>query len=246
MQSLIIHMASATARAGNTARLMHDLPNAQVVEAVNGRDPAQVADVATHPGTLHIPRYPFPLTPSEIGVFQSHRRCWQHVIDQGWDMALIVEDDLRVDSPRLSRALALIDQHATPDMYIRLPVKQRETTVQTLAQDGDMALILPRVIALQCCCQVVGRNAAQRLLDASLEIDRPVDTWLQMHWATGQPIHSLLPNGNAEIAGQIGGSTIQQKTRTSGKLMRELKRAFYRTRVAMRPQRQPGALVIRK
>ncbi len=236
MQSLIIHMSTATARAANTAQLMRDLPNAQIVEAVNGRDPAQVADVVTHPGTLHRPHYPFPLTPAEIGVFQSHRRCWQMIVDNGWDMALIVEDDLRVDPPRFARAMALVAAHATPDMYIRLPVKNREIPARTLATDADMALILPRVVALQCCCQAVGREAARRLLNASQEIDRPVDTWLQMHWATGQPVHSLLPNGNAEIAGQIGGSTIQTKTRTSGKLMREFRRAAYRARINRRPQ----------
>lgn len=236
MQSLIIHMASATARAENVARLMRDLPDAQIIEAVDGRDPAQVAGIATHPGNLHIPRYPFPLAPPEIGVFQSHRRCWRQIVDQGWDMALIAEDDLAVDPRHLTRALALITAHATPDMYVRLPVKDREQPVETLARDGDMALILPRVIALQCCCQVVGRDAARQLLDASREIDRPVDTWLQMHWATGQPIHSLLPNGNAEIARDIGGSTIQTRTRTSGKLRRELRRAWYRAQVRMLPQ----------
>ncbi|AXI44931.1 glycosyl transferase family 25 [Sulfitobacter sp. SK012] len=236
MHSLIIHMPSATARAENAAKLLQGLPNASLVEAVNGRDPAQIAAVATAPGTLYRPHYPFALIPAEIGVFQSHRRCWQRIIDEGWDMAVIVEDDLEIDPPQFARALQLVADHATPEMYIRLPVKQRETPAHTLAEDGDMALILPKLIALQCCCQVVGRDAAARLLAASVQIDRPVDTWLQMHWATGQPVHTLLPNGNAEIAGQIGGSTIQQKTRTSGKLMREIKRAVYRARLHFKPQ----------
>ena len=75
MNSLIIHMSTSTARHANVARLLQDLPDAQVVEAVNGRDPTQVADVRTHSGNLHSPSYPFALTPAEIGVFQSHRKC---------------------------------------------------------------------------------------------------------------------------------------------------------------------------
>lgn len=237
MRSLIIHMASSTARRENVDRLMRDLPNAEVVEAVNGRDPGQISDVIRTDGTTFAPHYPFPLRPAEIGVFQSHRRCWQRILDQGWDYALITEDDLQVDPRRLAIALDLVDRHGTPDMYIRLPVKQREKPAAVLAEQGGVQFILPRVIGLQCICQVVGRDAAQRLLDVTARIDRPVDTFLQMHWISDQPIHAILPNGNAEVAHQIGGSTIQTKTRASGKLARELKRTLYRTQISLRPQR---------
>ncbi|MBM1815869.1 glycosyltransferase family 25 protein [Pseudosulfitobacter pseudonitzschiae] len=236
MQSLIIHMSSSVARRPNATRLLSDLPDAQLVEAVNGRDPDQIKNVDIHAGNLLKPRYPFAMRPAEIGVFESHRKCWQHIVDAGWDFALIVEDDLQVEPQRLDRALRLITAHATPDMYVRLPVKQREQAARVVAEDDDIAFILPRVIGLQCICQVVGRGAAETLLNQSRQLDRPVDTWLQMHWATGQPVHTVLNAGNAEIANQIGGSTIQKKTRTSGKLMREIKRWRYRRAVAARPQ----------
>ena len=237
MHSLIIHMPGSTARRPNVDKLLQDLPQAKVIEAVNGRDPEQIAGIETFGGDLHDPHYPFPLTPAEIGVFQSHRKCWRMIIDEGWDYAMIVEDDLAISLPEMARALTMIEAYMTPDMYLRLPPKMREQPAQIVAKDGDMRLILPKRIGLQCCCQVVGRVAAQQLLARSDQIDRPIDTWLQMHWITGQPVHALLPNGNAEIAGQIGGSTIQQKTRTSGKLMREFNRALYRTRVKLRPQK---------
>ncbi|MDK3019896.1 glycosyltransferase family 25 protein [Pseudodonghicola flavimaris] len=236
MHSLIIHMSSSTARRPNAERLLRDLPDAQLIEAVDGRDPGAIAGVRTAPGNLYRPQYPFPLRPAEIGVFLSHRRCWQRILDEGWDYALIAEDDLSVEPERLQRALALIDRAATPEMYIRLPVKQRETPARVLAEDGDIRFILPKVIALQCICQVVGRGAAARMLKATEAIDRPVDTFLQMHWITHQPVHAILSLGSREIASEIGGSTIQQKTRARGKLTREFRRAVYRTQVALRPQ----------
>ena len=237
MHSLIIHMTSSTARRDNVDRLLHDLPDARVVNAVDGRDPLQIADVRRMNGNAFSPHYPFALRPAEIGVFQSHRRCWQQIVDEGWDYALIVEDDLRVDPAKFAVVLEMIREKGTADMYIRLPVKARETPAAILAERGNSRLILPRIIGLQCICQVVGRNAARRLLVASETIDRPVDTFLQMHWVTGQPVHAILPNGNAEVAQQIGGSTIQVKTRGSGKLLRELKRAWYRTLIKIRLQR---------
>lgn len=236
MRSMIIHMSGSTRRRGNVDRLLADLPNAEVIEAVDGRDAAQIAGVRRSDGTRFTPHYPFPLRPAEIGVFQSHRRCWQRILDDNLDFALIAEDDLRVTPAMLSRALALIAAHATPEMYIRLPVKARETPAGVLAADDEMRLVLPRIIGLQCICQVVGRGAAERLLAATETIDRPVDTFLQMHWITGQPIHAILPNGNAEVAQEIGGSTIQIRTDTRGKLAREIKRALYRARLHLHPQ----------
>jgi GR25 family glycosyltransferase involved in LPS biosynthesis len=230
-------MSSATKRAENVQRLLEELPQAEIVEAVNGKDPQQIAGVHWQNGDLHSPYYPFPLSKAEIGVFQSHRKCWQKIIDDDLDYALIVEDDLQVDPPRLKKALKLVEAHATPDMYIRLPIKKREWAAQTVAQNGSMTFILPRVIALQCVCQVVGKNAARKLLAATEQIDRPVDTFLQMHWETGQPIHAILPNGNQEVAHEIGGSTIQTQVRGLKNISRELKRAWYRVQVALKPQR---------
>ncbi|WP_254430786.1 glycosyltransferase family 25 protein [Ruegeria arenilitoris] len=237
MRSFIIHMSSSTARRPNAEQLCADLPSAELIEAVNGRDPAQIAGVTLHPGNLHRPHYPFALRPAEIGVFESHRRIWRKMVDEGIDLAITAEDDLRIDPDRMNAALDLLRPIATPDHYIRIPVKQRETAAQTLAERDGLRLILPKVIGLQCVCQVVGRKAAERLLAATDRIDRPVDTFLQMHWITGQPVHALLGSGNQEVAGEIGGSTIQTKPPLTDKLTREFKRAAYRAQLHLHPQR---------
>jgi len=236
MHSLIIHMSGSTARRPNAEALLRALPDARLVEAVDGRDPAQVTGVRIRPGDAFLPRYPFPLAPGEIGCFLSHRRCWRRILTEGWEYALIVEDDLAIDPARLRAALDLIAEQATPDSYIRLPVKPREKPARVLAESAGLSLILPKVIGLQTVAQVVGRGTAERLLSATATIDRPVDSLLQMHWITGQPVHSLLGSGARELTDDLGGSTIQKKTRAGGKLAREFKRAAYRAQVALRPQ----------
>ncbi len=241
MRSFVIHMSSSTARRANADQLCNDLPNAELFEATNGRDPDQIADVRLHPGTLHKPHYPFDLRPAEIGVFQSHRRLWQKLVDEEIDLAIITEDDLSVDPDKMAQAIKMLHAIASPDHYIRIPVKQREVAAHTLAEQDGLSLILPKVIGLQCVCQMVGRNAAKRLLKATDQIDRPVDTFLQMHWITGQPIHALLGSGNREVARDIGGSTIQTKPPFSDKLTREVKRAAYRAQLHLHPQRPPAS-----
>ncbi len=237
MQSFIIHMPSSIARRPNAERLLQILPDARLVDAVDGRDPVHSAGVPVLQGIHLSPPYPFGLLAGEIGCFLSHRKCWQSIADGTDDYALVAEDDLALDPDRWRDVMTLIEAHATAQSFIRLPAKNRERALTVQGHSGPARLFLPRVIGLQTICQVVGREAARRLLTASGIIDRPVDSFLQMHWVTGQRIQTILPNGVTERTAETGGSTIQIKPRTSGKLMRELRRAMYRAQVRRRPQK---------
>ncbi len=237
MKSLIIHMSASTARRDNADQLVEILPNPRLVEAVDGRDDVQIKGARVVSGTHLDPHYPFPISPAEIGCFLSHRKCWQIIADGPAPFALIAEDDLGINPIIWTDVLRLIERHADADSFIRIPVKESETPAFTLGTEGIARLFVPRVIGLQTVCQIVGRRAARRLLAASAIIDRPVDTFLQMHWATGQAIHTILPNGTRELTAETGGSTIQKKTRISAKLTREINRTLYRSKVRRRPQR---------
>ncbi|MFS4581875.1 glycosyltransferase family 25 protein [Phaeobacter sp. C3_T13_0] len=236
MRSYIIHMTGDQKRVQNVTRLMADLPQPEVVEAVNGRAILDQGDVALRNGDLHAPSYPFPLRAGEVGCFLSHRKCWQKIAAGSDPFGLIVEDDLAINPRKWRDVMELIDEHASTDHFIRLPAKLRETPIHTIAQQRDAQLFLPRRIGLQTVAQVVGKAAAARLLVATEILDRPVDTFLQMHWVHGQPVHTIIPNGVSELTEALGGSTIQSRP-SGGKLAREFKRMFYRGQIALRSQR---------
>ncbi len=237
MRSFIIHMPGDAKRAPNAQKLLQLLPNAEIVDAVIGKDVMASGQITPQPGNIHAPHYPFPLGAGEVGCFLSHRACWQRIVDLDLDYALITEDDLSLDLDLWNEALDLIANHASVESFFRLPAKRRETPAATIDRGPHAELFLPRVIGLQTVCQVVGKAAARRLLGASERLDRPVDTFLQMHWITQQQIHTILPNGVSEITDQVGGSTIQKKNRSGSKLAREFKRALYRAKVSSQPQR---------
>ncbi len=237
MRSFIIHMSGDAKRAPNAQKLLDLLPNAEIVDAIIGKAVMASGQITPQPGNIHSPRYPFPLGAGEVGCFLSHRACWQRIVDLDLDYALITEDDLSLDLDLWSEALDLIATHANADSFIRLPAKRREASAHTVDRGPHAELFLPRVIGLQTVCQVVGKTAARRLLDATEVLDRPVDTFLQMHWITQQQIHTILPNGVSEITDQVGGSTIQKKNRSGSKVAREFKRAMYRAKVSSQPQR---------
>lgn len=236
MHSYIIHLPDDERRQPNVVALKSALPDSTVIDAIVGRDIVDKDVIAVRPGDLHLPHYPFPLTATEIGCFLSHRACWQRIVDRGDDYGLIAEDDMAFDPVVWAEAMALVRLHATPDSFIRLPAKLREKPVLTLGEQGHAKMFLPHVIGLQMVCQIVGRNAAARLLAASEILDRPVDTLMQMHWITGQPVHTILANGVLELTQELGGSTVQTKSPKGNWLMREIKRSRYRAQVKLQPQ----------
>ncbi|MFV0512325.1 MAG: glycosyltransferase family 25 protein [Jhaorihella sp.] len=237
MRSFIIHIPGDVNRAPNVARLESFLPRAEVMPAVAGSEALAAGTVRLRPGDLYAPRYPFALGAGEVGCFLSHRACWRRIVQDDADCALIVEDDMAPDPALWPDVAALVAGHAGPDSYIRLPAKAGEKPAAMIDSRGAARLFLPRVIGLQTVAQVVGRRAAGRLLAASETLDRPVDTLVQMHWITGQPVHTIWPNGVRELTGELGGSTIQKKNPGGNRLRREVLRAHYRARVAARPQR---------
>lgn len=236
MHSLIIHMPSSTERRATVEQLLQDLPNAQVIDAIDGRLPDVQTSIPQQPGNLHRPLYPFPLKGGEIGCFLSHRACWQAIVDNNWSAAFIAEDDLEIAPDKLTDLMALLDRNVTTDSFIRIPPKDREPATSITDQEQDLTLFTPKVIGLQTTAQVVGRNAAIRLLKATETLDRPIDTFLQMHWVTGQKIQTILPNGALEKI-FTSGSTVQVKsTGFAQKLQREFRRARYRAVVNRHPQ----------
>lgn len=236
MNVLILHLPGDTQRAPNVDRLRDRFAHSHVIDAVRGAELIARGQAPLSAGNRYHPPYPFEIGGGELGCFLSHRAAWQRIIDEGWDHALIVEDDMEPVAEVWPDIEALMVRQHLSEMYVRLPAKARESGPE-IDREGRAALILPRRIGLQTVAQVVGRSAARRLLDLSTTIDRPVDTFLQMHWITQQPVHTIQPCPVRELTGELGGSTIQKKTRARGKLAREFKRALYRAMVAKRQQR---------
>lgn len=97
-----------------------------------------------------------------------------------------------------------------------------------------LQIIEPVPVGLGMVAQLVGREAAQRLLSATQVFDRPVDTTAQMNWVTGLKPLSVLPGGVREVSVRLGGSTIQKSRSLPDKLKREILRPLYRWKIKSR------------
>ncbi len=230
IETLVIHLSRAKGRRSQVDKLLVGTPYpARVLDAVDG---AQVssnereAAIACKP--LYSPAYPFPIGFGEYGCFQSHRKAWQLILDEGLAAALILEDDVEL-TPLFADSVAFAVEHADAYGYVQLQTRMvDEATV--ISQVGNFSLVQPRVTPLRTSAQVVSRWAAKNLLSMTETIDRPVDSFLQSHWHTGLHAACVLPSGVEDRTRETGGSTISSKRNVWEKVKRESKRVFLRGR----------------
>lgn len=234
MKTFVIHLARSTGRREQVEHLLNATPYAaEILDAVDGAlvpDDEIAALYSRDP--LFKPAYPFALSLGEIGCFMSHRRAWQRIVDEDLDGALIIEDDVAIDAATFTPAVKLAAKNLGTLGYVQFQVRPIKTATQVAVQEGQVALVTPRVVPLRTSAQMVSNAAAKELLQRSQRFDRPVDVFAQMPWITGVGIACAMPSGVSDKTQETGGSTIQISKGKAGQLSREVNRVIYRAKIS--------------
>jgi GR25 family glycosyltransferase involved in LPS biosynthesis len=233
IRAFIIHLERAEKRRPQVEALLAQLPvPAEVVPAVDGRTLAAAEIEAVYRRRLHAPTYPFRLLKGEIGCFLSHRQVWRMIVERGLDAALIVEDDVKPIEEQFNRVVGFALRHVQSADYIRFPRRHRTDAGPIVAREGDVHLMRPSHVGQGTHMQLVGREAARILLEATRTFDRPIDTTIQMQWLSGARVLAARPTCIIEFDHALGGTVIQQKSRSVGEILhREWNRLSYRMAV---------------
>jgi glycosyl transferase, family 25 len=234
-KAFILHLDRATSRAATVQELRASMAiESEVIAAVDGAllSPQEVDQVSAR--RRFQPRYPFPLTRTEVGVFLSHRLAWRRIVDEDLDFAFIFEDDAEIDRAAFTALVELVTLERAAWDYVLLPAQPiRNGTA--VASRGGHALLRPGAPPLRAIAQIVSRAAAARLLERTLPFDRPIDTTLQMTWVTGQPLLVASPSPIRDVSRETGGSTVQRKSMGFlDRLHHEAMRPIYRAQVLAR------------
>jgi glycosyl transferase family 25 len=217
--------------------------------AVDGRALSQAEQAAAV-----APRFEFqPINAGEIGLFMSHRRAWQRIVDSGQAYGAVFEDDV-VLAQALPQVLAAIAQAAPPGDVVKL-----ETTGRAVVL-GDAALALGEGgQALQrlhswhggTAAYVVSRAGALRLLAATDPLADPVDQVMfnplsrvcaALEVWQAVPALAMQKNRLERVAEGSAFATTIERSASRGRLLRhgvwtDLRRAWLRWRERRRRQR---------
>ncbi|ASW07588.1 glycosyl transferase [Rhizobium sp. 11515TR] len=237
IRGFIIHLDRARDRMPQVERLAAKLPvQSEIIEAVDGRTLSAVEIDSVYRPRLQKPYYPFAMSTGEIACFLSHRKAWAAIVEQNIDAGLIFEDDVEIDDA-FHAAFAAAKACLKPGSFIRFPFRMGKEHGRCVLSQGETDVIQPTRIGLGMVAQLVSRDAAIRLLEATSVFDRPVDTTVQMSWFTRVSPLSVLPGGVREISPQLGGSTIKGRKTLAERLSREVLRPLYRAKIALRSRR---------
>jgi len=230
IKAFIIHLARASDRRPQVAKLVQELPvKTEVIDAVDSRTLPEADIRRVYKRKLHAPRYPFELSKNEIACFLSHRKAWQAIVDQKLDAGFVIEDDIELTDV-FNAVFNAVTNHFEPGSFVRFTFRDREQGREVFRND-QLRIIIPNPIGLGMVAQLVSFDAAKKLLAATEQFDRPVDTTVQMRWVTGLQPLAVIPGGVKEISAELGGTTIQHKKSFKDKLAREILRPIYRMRV---------------
>jgi len=232
IEAFVLHLARASQRRGQVERIIAACPlKTHILDAVDGRLLDDASRAAVYRPGLFKPRYPFELTPGEIGCFLSHRRAWQEIVSRKLDAGFIFEDDVEVDTPVFADALKLAEANVGTQPYIQFQVRPLDGAVKTIVAGPSVALMQPIVPPLRTSAQLVGHHAAKVLLAATEVFDRPVDGLLQMFWESGIAVTCAVPSGVSDRTRQTGGSTISRRKNLMQRIDWEYNRWAYRNAI---------------
>jgi len=231
-KAYLIHLKRASARRQQVDRIVEACPMPiDIVHAVDGHSLSLEEVSQAYVRNRHEPPYPFELKHGEVGCFLSHRKCWRRMVDENLDAALILEDDIEIDKRVFERALGIARNHVNEVGYIQFQVRTVPTNATVIAVEGETQLVRTEPVQLRTSAQFVSRSAAHKLLELTHVFDRPVDTYLQMHWLTGIHLASATPSGISDQSLNSGGSTISSKKSFFENATRTWKRWHYRRNI---------------
>ena len=228
---LIIHLERSLERKPQVRKLKKNLAyRTTVIDAIDGSKSDNDFSKSYIPRLLR-PHYPFSLRSAEVACFQSHRKCWQDILDRGLEAALIIEDDVDIIDEEFTAAVELAMKEIKMGDLIRFPIKPREKPRSRSMKRDNISIFEPTLVGLGTQAQIVTYDAARRLLERTERFDRPIDVFLQLRWKHGVRILTLWPNGVREHSSSLGGSLIGKERNNSDKLRREILRPLYRAKI---------------
>jgi GR25 family glycosyltransferase involved in LPS biosynthesis len=228
VEAFVISLPRAKERHAQVAKLQRDCPlTCHVIEAVDGSQLSDQEVACVYKKNIHRPQYPFELQRGEIGAFLSHRKAWAAIVERNLDAGLILEDDIELEVPGFANSFQLAIENLTLQSYIQFRVFWGEQHPRKPASMSPTS-----IVPLGATSQLVGREAARRLLKCTEQFDRPIDTFVQMKWLSQIETHVVSPSYVAEISRNLGGTTVRQKSRSLlSRLHRNLMRPVYRAKL---------------
>ncbi len=194
-RTFVVNMArDVERRQYMTARLRELGMEAEFITAVNGRQLAAADRAAVYDRRRSLRVYGVEMLDSEIGCFLSHRRLYERMVAENIEVALILEDDVRIDPgfPAIVRELLaspsqdwLVIRFDSKRNRVVAPSKRKFRGTQVATLPGGAALYRLETHVLGVGAYLIRREGAARMLEYGARIFMPIDQTMDRFWENG-------------------------------------------------------------
>lgn len=205
-------------------------------EAVNGWDLDAQTIARVYDARAAKSRYKYPLIKPEIGCYMSHLQAWQQIADSGEKGGFVFEDDFTPLTPMapIMEKLSLPDPAAPQWDIVKLfSLREHPKTISTTQLIGTHQLVIPYQVPTCLLGYGITREAAKRLIEASVPFFRPVDEDHKFFWEKDLHIALVTPSplriGDQQAqTGTIGGERKNSDRNTPfTRIARSFRSLFY-------------------
>ena len=191
----VINLDKSTDRMAKIAKRLDELGTS--FERIPGVYGATLNDVdlnSAYSSQLNKSIYRRPLTKGEIGCYMSHQKAWQAIVDKSLPCALVVEDDILIDSnlklfneklARFTESFDIVKFHckkANPRIVDKVPIGNGYDLCRfDKVPIGNIA-------------QLISFNGAKKLLRAHSTFGRSVDEDIQHWWEADLNVLGVFPS----------------------------------------------------
>ncbi|MDD5406936.1 MAG: glycosyltransferase family 25 protein [Sulfurovaceae bacterium] len=166
----------------------------------------------------------------EIGIYLTYMDVWRKIADQEEKFALILEDDVLIDE-KLFEDINLICQNVSSSEIVDFSGKKGFWASEKKSIIDKLSITHYSTCGLGFMGTMIGKIAAQKLIDTFPAYTMPVDNMKQLAYKHKIPIWTTNRAYVKHHSENLGGSTIQIKDHDlKTKLRREFLRPFYRTK----------------
>jgi glycosyl transferase family 25 len=165
--------------------------------------------------------FPYP-NDGEIGICLTHFKLWKLLSEQPEDYSIILEDDALIHDDFFKDLEELLSLITTNDF---LDISGKKGFYSLEKSTLLNKFLMPPVLMIG---QIIGKNAAKKLVDNLSDYYAPIDVMKQDVYKHKVPLYSTNKQYVVSIDKKMGGSTIQQNNLPKfNKVKREIIRPFW-------------------
>ncbi|MDH3579266.1 MAG: glycosyltransferase family 25 protein [Hyphomicrobiales bacterium] len=146
--------------------------------------PKFFAQSATVPASL--------LMPGEVGCYASHLLAYEHILEQGLDWALILEDDVRLSDDLVATVRDTFNRLPSGWDIVRLSSQPRRSVLIVDTLQTGRHLVRYSKLPKQAGAQLVSASGARKLLQPGLRV-RPIDADLRHGYLFDLDMYGVYP-----------------------------------------------------